>query len=78
MSKTIEGLFEATRRPSRALKSPRALLLELQRTKYTVKSAALGAEFPVYCQDQLTQSLIAGLFKTHLLTPIFDCKKSTQ
>ena len=34
-SRTLEGLFELTRRPSRALDSPRALLPELQRNKDT-------------------------------------------
>ena len=41
---TLEGLFELTRRPSRALDSPRALLPELQRYKDIVRCAALGAE----------------------------------
>ena len=39
-----EGLFELTRRPSRALDSPHALLPELQRYKDTIRCAALGAE----------------------------------
>ena len=43
-SRSLEGLFELTRRPSRALDSPRALLPELQRYKDTVRCAALGAE----------------------------------
>ena len=38
LSPTLEGLFELTRRPSRALNSPRALLPELQRYKDTVKN----------------------------------------
>ena len=42
-SRTLEGLFELTWRPSRALDSPRALLPELQRYKDTVRCAALGA-----------------------------------
>ena len=33
LSRTLEGLFELTRRPSRALDSPRAMLPELQRYK---------------------------------------------
>ena len=37
-SRTLEGLFELTRRPSRALDSPRALLPELQRYKDTVNN----------------------------------------
>ena len=40
------GLFELTRRPSRALVSPRALLLELRREKVGVRCVALGAEVP--------------------------------
>ena len=42
----LEGLFELTRRPSRALDSPRALLPELQRYKDTVRYVALSAEVP--------------------------------
>ena len=45
-SRTLEGLFELTQRPSRALDSPRALLAELQRINDTVRCAALGAEVP--------------------------------
>ena len=45
LSWTLEGLFELTRRPSRALDSP-ALLPELQRNKDTVRCAALGTEVP--------------------------------
>ena len=44
LSRTLEGLFELTRRPSWALDSPRALLPELQRYKDTVRCAAQGAE----------------------------------
>ena len=77
-SRTLEGLFELTRRLSRALDSPRALLPELQRYKDTVRCAALGAEVPGHRQEQLTQTLIVCLFKTHFFTPILDCKKSTE
>merc|ERR1712073_77905 len=66
-SQTLEGLFELTQRPSRALDSPRALLPELQRYKDTVRCAALGAEVPGHCQQQLTQTLIVRLLKTHFL-----------
>ena len=45
-SQTLEGLFELAQRPSRALDSPRVLLLELQRVKDTIKCAAVGAEVP--------------------------------
>ena len=56
----IEGLFELTRRPSRALDSPRALLPELQRNKDTVRCGAIVAEVPGNRQ-QLTQTLIVRL-----------------
>ena len=42
-SRTLEGLFELTRRPSRALGLPRALLPELQRDKDTVRCFVAGA-----------------------------------
>ena len=77
-SRTLEGLFELTRLPSRALASPRALLPELQRYKDTFRCAMLGAEVPGHCQQQLTQTLIVRLLKTHFFTPIFDCEKSTE
>ena len=77
-SRTLEGLFELTRRPSRALDLPRALLPELQRYKDTVRCGALGAEVPGHRQKQLTQTLIVCLLKTHLFTPILDCEKSTE
>ena len=77
-SRTLKGLFELKRRPSRSLASPRALLPELQRYKDTVRCAALGAEVPGHRQQQLTQTLIVRLLKTHFSTPIFDCDKSTE
>ena len=52
-SRTLERLFELTRRPSRALELPSALLPELQRNKDTVRCAALGAEVPRHHQEQL-------------------------
>ena len=66
-SLTLEGLFELTRRPSRALALPRALLPELQRYKDTVRCAALGTEVPGHNQEQLTRSLIVRFLKTHFL-----------
>ena len=54
LSQTLEGHFELTLRPSRGLKSYRALLLELQRYKDTVHCVALGAKVPGHCQEQLT------------------------
>ena len=56
-----EGLFELTRRPSRALDSPRTLLPELQRYKDTVRCGTLGAEVPGHRQEQLMQTLIVRL-----------------
>ena len=77
-SRTLEGLFELTRRPSRALDSPRALIPELQRYKDTVRCASLGAEVPRHRQEQLAQTLIVRLSRTHCFTPILDCEKSTE
>ena len=51
-----------------ALDSPRALLQELQRIKDTVRCGALGAEVPGHRQEQLTQTLIVRLLKTHLFS----------
>ena len=62
-SRTLEGLFELTGRPSRALDLPRVLLPELQRYKDTVRCAVLGPEVPLHCKNQLT--LIVRLLKTH-------------
>ena len=56
----------------------RALLLELHRYKDTVRCAALGAEVPGHRQQQLTQTWIVRLLKTHLFTPIPDSEKSTE
>ena len=72
-SRTLEGLFELTGRPSRALDLPCVLLPELQRIKDTVRCAALGAEVPGHRQKQLTQTLIVRLLKTYFFTPILDC-----
>ena len=41
-SRTLEGLYELTWRPSWAINSPRTLLSEVQRNKDTVRSVALG------------------------------------
>ena len=77
-SRTLEGLFELTRCPSWALDSPRVSLPDLQRYKDTVRGAALGAEVPGHHQQQLTQTLVVRLLKTHFFTPIFDFEKSTK
>ena len=75
---TLEGLFELTRRPSRALDSPPALLPELQRYKDTVRCAALGVEVPGHRKQQLMQTLIVRLLKTHFFTPILDGELPTE
>ena len=36
------------------------------------------AEVPGHHQQQLTQTLIVRLLKTHFFTPIFDCEMSTE
>ena len=77
-ARTLEELFELTRRPSRALDSSCALLPELQRYKDTVRCAALGVEVPGHHQQQLTQILIVRLLKTHFFTSILDFEKSTE
>ena len=77
-SQTLERLFELTRHPSRAPELPRLSLPELQRYKDTVRCAALGAEVPEHRQQQLAQTLIVRLLKTHFFTPILDCEKSTE
>ena len=67
-SRTLEGLFELTGRPSRALNSPRALLPELQRYKDTVRCAVLGAEVPGLRQDsRTTDSNLDGAFVENAL-----------
>ena len=74
----LEGLFELTRRPSRALDLHGSLLPELQRYKDTVRFGALGAKVPGLGQQQLTQTLIVRLLKTHFFTSILDFEKSTE
>ena len=64
-SRTLEGFFELTRCPSRALDSPRLLLLDLQRIK--VRCAALGAEVPENHPEQLMQTMILSFFENALL-----------
>ena len=74
----LKGFFELTRRPLRAICLPRALLPELQRYKDTVRCATLGAEVPGHRQQQLTQTLIVRLLKTHFFSPVLDFEKSTE
>ena len=73
-SLSLEGLFELTWCPSRALDSPHALPLGQQRNKNTIRCAALGVEVLGHCKEQFMQTLIACLFKTHFFTPILDCE----
>jgi len=63
----LKGFFDLTRHPSRALASPLALLLELQRYKDTVRYVALGADAPGQHQKQLMQTQIMRLLKTLVL-----------
>ena len=64
--------------PSQTFALPRALLPELHRYKDSVRCAALGMEVSGHRQQQLTQTLIVRLLKTHFFTPILDCEKSTE
>ena len=65
LSRTLEGLFELTRLPSRAVDLPRVLLPELQRNKdTTVRCAAQGAKVPGH--HQLMKTLIVRFLRTHL------------
>ena len=70
LSQTLEGLFELTRRHSRALDSPCALLPELQRYLDTVRVCRAGRGGP----RTLSKNLSVGLSKTHFLTSILDVK----
>ena len=64
---------------SQQLPSPsRALLPELQRNKDTVRCDTLGAEVLGHRQQQLTQTLIVRLLKTHFFISILDFEKSTE
>ena len=77
-SRILERLLELSWRPSQALDLPCALLLELHRHKDTDRGAALGAKIPRHRQEQLTQTLIVRLLKTHFFTPILDSEKPTE
>ena len=66
-SRNLEGLFELTRRPSRALDLPRALLPELQRYKDTVRCAALGVEIPGHRQQQTDANLDCAFVENALI-----------
>ena len=77
-SRTLEGLFELTRRPSRALDSPRALLPELQRYKDTVRCAALGAEVPGYRTRTTDANLDSAFDENTFFIQILDYEKATE
>ena len=57
---------------------PTVLQSEQQRNKDTVRCAALGGEVPGHRQQQLTQTLIVRLLKTHFFTSFLDFAKSTE
>ena len=59
----LEGLFELTWRPSRAVDSPCALHLELRIHNDTIRCDGLGAKVPGKRQEQLTQTLNVHLLK---------------
>ena len=61
LSRVLEGLFELTQIPLRALDSPLALLPKVQGYKDTLICAATSKEVPGQRQEQL----IVGLSKTH-------------
>ena len=65
-SRTLAGLFEMTQHSSRALDSPDELLPELQRSKDAIKSFTPGSQD--VCHEQMTQTLIVSLLKTHLFS----------
>ena len=44
----------------------------------TVRCAVLGADVPGHRQQQLTQTLIVHLLKTHFFTLIREFEKSTE
>ena len=52
--RTLVGLFELTICHSRVIDSPRALPLELQRNKDTVRCPLHSKEVPGHCQLQLS------------------------
>ena len=58
-------IFELTQHPSRALNLDAYVASELQRNKDTVRCDELGAKVPGHRKEQLTQTLIVRLLKTH-------------
>ena len=67
-SRTLEGLIELTRHPTRALNLAAYVASELRGYKDTVRCAVLGAEVPDHRQVQLTQTLIVLVLKTHFFS----------
>ena len=79
-SQTLEGLFELTRRPSRALDSPRVLLPEQQRCKDIVgRCAALRhGGLKTGLSRTTDRNLDCAFLGNNLFTPILDYNKSTE
>ena len=71
---TLEGLFELTQRPSRALDSPRALLPELQR----YKDFCARRRGPRTLSTTADANLDCAFVENELFPPILDCEKSTE
>ena len=67
-SRNLEGLFELTQRPSRALglSTCNCFITSETQLQGHVRCGAVAAEFTGHCQNQLTQTLIVHLLKTHL------------
>ena len=65
VTRTLEGLFEPTQCPSRALISPHALLSEIQ-SYNSDKCYTPGPQVPRHRQEKLTQCWIVQLLKMHL------------
>ena len=63
LSQTLEGLFQLTRRPSRAL----ALYVASRTTEIQGHRQLWSAEVPGHRQQQLAQTLMVRLLKTHFL-----------
>ena len=72
LSLTLEGLFELTRCPLRALVSPHALLPELQRHKVTVSCAMLAAKVPGHILSNGQKPHHAFVRKSNFCTMIHD------
>ena len=76
LSGTIEGLFELTRCPSRALALPRTCPREKQGHRQVCRAKRRGPRTLSKTTDANLDC--ARLLKTHLITPILGCNKSTE